>query len=120
MDSISITVEYIAIIIFTMFFFYEEISAPNTTFIYSTSQFWAIVGILIYSAGTFFLFLYSDSITKEEWEKFSIINFIFTIIKNICFSIAVVIKPDPENFNTDENHKPHFVETPLNPINTNP
>ena len=120
MDSVSITVEYIAIIIFTLFFFFEEISEPNTTFIYSTSQFWAIAGILIYSAGTFFLFLYSDSISDEEWDKFSIINFVFTIIKNVCFSIAVTIKPDPENLNTNEIQTPNFHETPLNPINTNP
>lgn len=119
-DSISITVEYIAIIIFTLFYFFDEINEPKNTFIYSTSSFWAITGILIYSAGTFFLFLYSDSLTKAEFERFSFINYVFTFIKNACFAVSVTIKPDPENLNPLETSDPVFLETPLNQLNSNP
>ena len=120
MDSVSITIENIAIIIFTLFYFYEEINDPNTTFIYTTAQFWVIAGILIYSAGTFFFFLYADSISDEEWDKFSLINFVFTIIKNTCFAIAVTIKPDSTNLNSIDKIETEYLKRNLNPINTNP
>ena len=90
-DSVSITVEYIIIIIFSLFYFYEEISIPNFTFIYNSSRFWIIVGILTYSTGTFFFFLYSSSMLGQDWDNWSIINFIFTILKNILFCIAIII-----------------------------
>jgi hypothetical protein len=90
-DSISITVEYILVIAFALFYFFEEISYPNTAFIYFSYKFWVVVGILIYSTGTFFFFMYSSSLDGEEWNNWSIINYVFTIIKNALFSIAVII-----------------------------
>lgn len=120
-DSLSISVEYIIIIIFTLFYFYEEISIPQATFIYSTKAFWLITGILIYSAGTFFLFLFSDNLTDDEWEKWSIINYVFTILKNTCFGIAVTIKhtPDPLLSYESDSETNEIPENNLT-INSNP
>lgn len=98
-DSISITVEYILLIIYCLFYFFDELMEPNATFIYATYKFWILVGILIYSTGTFFLFLQSDDLTPEEWNKWSIINHLCTIVKALFFSIAVVMKKEPQ-----ENH----------------
>jgi hypothetical protein len=117
----SITVENIIIIIFCLFYFYEEISIPQSAFIYSTPAFWLIAGILIYSAGTFFLFMFSDNLSDDEWNKWVTINYVFTILKNGCFGLAVTIKHthDPllsyeENLETDK--KPENNLT----INSNP
>lgn len=120
-DSLSISVEYILIIIFTLFYFYEEISIPQATFIYSTKAFWIITGILIYSAGTFFLFLFSDNLSDDEWEKYSIINYVFTILKNTCFGIAVTIKhtPDPLLSYESDSETNEIPENNLT-INSNP
>ena len=97
-DSYSITIEYILSIILTLFYFFEEIKNPKSTFIYSTYNFWFIVGILMYSTGTFFLFMYASDLFNEDWENWSIINFIFTIFKNSLFAIGVYIfKQEQEN-----------------------
>jgi hypothetical protein len=120
-DSLSISVEYIIIIIFCLLYFYEEINVPQVTFIYSTKAFWIITGILIYSAGTFFLFLFSDNLTDDEWKKWSIINYVFTILKNTCFGIAVTIKhtPDPLLSYESDSETNEIPENNLT-INSNP
>ncbi|MFT3825257.1 MAG: hypothetical protein QM731_15145 [Chitinophagaceae bacterium] len=101
-DSISITVEYSLVIVSALLYFFEEINQPNTTFIYSSFQFWAIVGILIYSTGTFFLFMYSQALSYEEWSKWEIINYVFTWIKNMCFSVAACLPKKSNNFSEPE------------------
>ena len=114
-DSISITVEYILLIIYCLFFFFEELNEPNTTFIYSSHRFWIVVGILIYSTGTFFLFMQSNNLNDEEWNRWLIINYIFTIIKNVFFGIAILIKPSPP----DNSFKPPYDELfdkPITPL----
>ena len=68
-DSISITVEYIFLIAFCLLYFFEELNEPNTTFIYSSYKFWVVLGILIYSTGTFFFFMQSSELSDEQWEK---------------------------------------------------
>ncbi len=120
-DSLSISVEYIILIIFCLLYFYEEINVPQVTFIYSTKAFWIITGILIYSAGTFFLFLFSDNLTDDEWKKWSIINYVFTILKNTCFGIAVTIKhtPDPLLSYESDSETNEIPENNLT-INSNP
>lgn len=101
-DSISITVEYSLVIVSALLYFFEEINQPNTTFIYSSFQFWAIVGILIYSTGTFFLFMYSQALSYEEWSKWEVINYVFTWIKNICFSVAACLPKKTNNFPAED------------------
>ena len=112
-DSISITVENIIIIVFCMLYFFEEISTPQVSFVYSTTSFWLIVGILIYSTGTFFLFMFSENLSDDEWEKWSIINYVFTILKNVCFCIAVTIKSNSHNLPSYENLDNDLIDTPL-------
>lgn len=90
-DAIPITVENILLIIICLCYFFEEINKPNTTFIYSSYTFWIVVGILIYSTGTFFLFMQANKLSEAEWEKYIPINHVFTSIKNIFFSVAIII-----------------------------
>jgi membrane-bound ClpP family serine protease len=111
-DSIPITVEYILIIIFCLLFFFEEINEPNVNFIYSTYSFWIIIGILIYSTGTFFLFMQSENLSDEEWDRWRIINFVFTLVKNIFFSIAILMKKE-ESQNSLEKPYEDVIEKPL-------
>lgn len=119
-DSLSITIEYIIIIIFCLFYFFEEIVDPQVTFIYSTQAFWVIAGILIYSTGTFFLFMFSENLSDDEWDKWSIINYVFTILKNTSFSIAVIMKESSLNLPSIENENEPLQQTPLTPLNSNP
>src|SRR5690606_5100562 len=59
-DSLSITIENLIIICFAILYFYEQLAIPQNSFIYNSFRFWLILGILIYSTGTFFFFLQSD------------------------------------------------------------
>jgi len=120
-DSLPITVENIIIIIFCLFYFFEEINFHIATLFYLTISIWIITGILIYSAGTFFLFLFSENLTDDEWKKWSIINSVFTILKNTCFGIAVTIKhtPDPLLSYESDSENNEIPENNLT-INSNP
>ncbi|MBO9633087.1 MAG: hypothetical protein J7578_08200 [Chitinophagaceae bacterium] len=117
-DSMTITVENILLIIFCMFYFFKEISQPQSVFIYSSYAFWVIVSILIYSTGTFFYFAYSDNLSDDDWHKWSIINHIFTIIKNILFGIAVIMPKKVNTLQSQEKQYPDqlFDPPPLNPL----
>ena len=116
-DSISITVEYIFIIAFALLYFFEELNEPSTTFIYSSYKFWMILGILIYSTGTFFFFMQSSDLTDEQWDTWSPINYVFTLIKNILFGVAIIIRKD--NVPPDNSFKPPYDELfdkPITPL----
>ncbi|WP_130543271.1 hypothetical protein [Pseudobacter ginsenosidimutans] len=110
--------EYLLLIIFCLFYFFKEINQPESVFIYSSYTFWVIVGILIYSTGTFFFFTYSRNLSDEEWAKWSVINYIFTIIKNILFGIAVIMPKKNDTLQSQEKHYRDqlFDPPPLNPL----
>lgn len=67
-------------------------------FIYTQSSFWAIVGFLVFTAGTFFIFWYNNIIKQSEVfeNQYIIIHALIFIIRNLLFSIAFVIKPDKQ------------------------
>jgi hypothetical protein len=84
-------VESILIIILCLIYLYEQIDKPQNYFIYSSPNFWVILGFLSYMAGTLFLFIISNSLPWSERLKFWVINNICNIFKNILFSIAFLI-----------------------------
>ena len=115
-DNISITVEYILLIIYCLFFFFEELNEPNTTFIYSSYRFWIITGILLYSTGTFFLFMQSSNLSDSQWDRWLIINYVFTTIKNLLFCVAIAIKTSPPPDNGFRPPYDELFDKPLTPL----
>lgn len=93
-DSTTNGIETIIIILFSIVFLYFQLIRPQTNFIYSTPAFWIISAILVYKAGTFFLFLYFNTLEKYERETFAnlyIINSFFQVLKNILIMVAFLI-----------------------------
>lgn len=92
-DSIPTVIECIIILAFSMFYFYEQLKNPQSLFLYSTPNFWIVVGLIIFFAGNFFIFIYaqSNSDSKEFDDMFGIINVILAFIENILFLIAFII-----------------------------
>ena len=92
-DSIPTVIECIIIIGFSMFYFYEQLKNPQSLFLYSTPNFWIVVGLIIFFAGNFFIFIYaqSNSDSAEFKATFSLINAILSFIENILFLIAFII-----------------------------
>ncbi len=92
LDTIPVTFQAIFIMSMCLVYFFEQIRTPNSLFIYSTSEFWIVTSILVYLAGTFFIFIYSSNLTKEEFFEYWSINYVFNTIKNILFGLALFIE----------------------------
>lgn len=86
------SLETIIVIVTCIIVFFEQISRPQSLFIYSTSSFWIIVGMLFYLAGIFFLSLLLPQLPKEDADKYWQLNSVFNIFKNISFTIAFAMK----------------------------
>jgi hypothetical protein len=69
----------------------------TTLFIYTKPAFWIILGIVLYLAGSFFVYLFASYLSRDELTRFWIITNIFSILKNIFFAIAVYINAKPSN-----------------------
>lgn len=88
LDSIPITVQGLFIMPLALVYYFEQIKNPDTLFIYGTPNFWIVTGILIYLAGTFFIFILSENLTQEELDEYWSINYFFNTIKNLMFGLA--------------------------------
>lgn len=82
-------VEAIGIILLSIFYFYEQLSFPDTPFVYMQPRFWVVTAYLIYTAGTFFLFLYLDSLELHLQRQYYLLNSLFLIFKTILLSIGM-------------------------------
>ena len=98
-DAIPATLESFLIIIYCIYYFYDQLNKPQVSFIYSTFHFWISIGIFIYLAGTFFLFVQYSIMSEQQRVDFWIINLISNILKNILFSISFIIPSTPSNSN---------------------
>jgi len=96
-DSLPATLEAVLIIIYCIYYFYAQLNKPQVSFIYSTFHFWITIGIFLYLAGTFFLFVQASILSDKERSNFWIINLISNILKNILFSISFIIPTKPSN-----------------------
>ena len=103
-NSINVAVLAILVIIWSIIFFYEQLTKPtdsNQLFLYSSPPFWIVTAYLIYFAGTFFLFIYSQHRNLDPGTEFfiqySLINGVFRLIKNILLSVAMFTKPENNN-----------------------
>ena len=81
----------IIIVIYSIFFFSEQVNSPVVLAIYQSYAFWIVVGCIVYIMGTFLLFLYTSDLKDKDNSPLWIINIAFEIIKNICFSIAFLV-----------------------------
>ncbi len=95
-DSIPIGVETILILIFSFYYLYEQTNDTSSLFIYNKYTFWVILGIVIYLAGSFFIYIFADTIPPKEMKRYWFITNIFSILKNIFFCIAIWINAKPQ------------------------
>jgi hypothetical protein len=79
------------ILVYSIFFFYEQLNSSEIIIIYKSYKFWIVIGCIIYLSGTLFLFLYTSDLKDKQTNGLWAINIVFEIVKNACFSIALVI-----------------------------
>ncbi|MDQ3681856.1 MAG: hypothetical protein M3352_02135 [Bacteroidota bacterium] len=91
LDSIPIGIETILILIYSFYYLYEQMNDTNNLFIYTTYPFWIVTGIMIYLAGSFFIYIFANQVDREILLKYWFLTNVFYVIKNILFAIAILI-----------------------------
>lgn len=94
-DSVPIGVETIIILGFSFYFLYERMKETNTLFLYNKAPFWIILGIIIYLAGCFFIYIFGSYLTASQLEKYWSITNLFAFLRNLFFCIAIYIHAKP-------------------------
>lgn len=94
------TIESILLLIFSIYYLFDQVYNAELVFIYSKKSFWIVIAIIIYLSGTFFLFILAQKMMDDEifLNQYILMNSILYIIKNILISIAFLI---PKNVDTD-------------------
>ena len=109
-NSTTSGAEAIIIILMCLYYFYAELKQVTSALIYTTKNFWVIIAFLIFLSGTFFLYIYTENMVQDNNFKtqYSIINSSFLVLKNILFSIAMIIKPTMPPAQIDLPNEKHF------------
>jgi hypothetical protein len=89
-DSLSIGIETILIILFSFYYLYEQLNNTDSLFIYSKYQFWIVTGILIYLTGSFFIYIFANQIDDKFINNYWVLTNVFYIIKNIFFAVSIL------------------------------
>jgi len=91
-DTIPIGIETLIFICYSCIFLFEQVEdLATTTFIYDRYSFWLVSGILIYLAGSCFIYMSAnlvDSVTRSNYWTFT--NG-FLILKKILLSISLLV-----------------------------
>ncbi len=93
-DSFTVGVEATLIILMCIYYLVVQIKSTNNLLVYSTTNFWIAITFLIYMSGTFFLYIMAESMLNDKafQIQYIVINAIFNILKNVLFSVAMLMK----------------------------
>lgn len=101
-DTLPIGIETILVLVFSFCFLYEQMNESKDQFIYQDYRFWVILGMMTYLAGSFFIYIYAEQFNIEEWKKYRFLTLVFYILKNIFFTIGIIVHARHSNRNTSK------------------
>ena len=107
-DSVPIGVETILILIYSFYYLYQEMNNVSTTFIYNRYTFWIVIGIMIYLGGSFFIYILANDAERSLLEQIWFLTFVFYIIKNIFFGIAIFMLAKTNKPPLNKNLRPYL------------
>ncbi|HTN07890.1 hypothetical protein [Agriterribacter sp.] len=92
-DSVPSGITSLVFLIYCIFYLFERVNDPTSLFLYSSPVFWVVVALIIYSAGTFFPFIYAQSHMKEDQfiSEYDLIHDVLYIFKNILLACAMLV-----------------------------
>lgn len=96
-DSIPIGIETLLILFFCFYYFYEQMNDLENHYIYNRFHFWIVIGILLYLAGSFFIYIFANHVDKQTQNKFWFLTYFFYVVKNILFIIGFSNKNRPQS-----------------------
>jgi hypothetical protein len=86
-DSVPIGIETILILIYSFYYFFEQMKDTTNLFIYNKYSFWIITGFMIYLSGSFFIYIFGSQIDEVVLEQYWFLTNVFYIIGTILFAI---------------------------------
>jgi hypothetical protein len=105
-DSIPIGIESILLFVYIFYYFYSSLRTIDLqASIYEKASFWFVIGIFAYLGTTFFFNILASSLGDEQIISYYYLSYFGDIIKNVFFTIAVVLLPKshPSSLNTIKN-----------------
>jgi len=99
LDSIPIGIETLLVLIFSLYLLFEIMNTVKDTFINYNYRFWVATGMMIYLAGSFFIYIYANELATGQGNLLDIPLGFFYILKNIFFAIAIIMcyrQPKPK------------------------
>jgi hypothetical protein len=110
-DSLPAVIECLILIGYSILYFYEELKDTTSLFLYTTSTFWVVVGIILFFSGSFFIFIYAQNNSHLPGfsTTFQVIMGISALIENILFLIAFIIaKTESKTIKSSQIAKPRM------------
>lgn len=101
LDSIPIGIETILILFYIVFCFYEQFKITTSEFAYKKYWFWVTIGILAYLSCSFFFNIMANSVQYKLLQPYWFVTYVFEIIKNLLFLVAIYLISKNKN----NNHK---------------
>lgn len=90
-DSVPIGVETLIILVFSFYMLFELINSSKSVLLYNDYRFWIILGMVSYLGGSFFIYIFADQLPLDEIKKYWFLTDVFYIIKNIFFTIGLLV-----------------------------
>lgn len=91
LDSVPIGIETILVFIYLFYYLYEQFNSQKYTFIYENYSFWIALGILVALGVSFFINILANDLDRHIIDNYWYITYISDFIKNILFSISILI-----------------------------
>ncbi len=114
LDSVSVGIETILVMIYIFFFFYDHSKNNKAGYIYNHPTFWLSVGILLYLAGSFFFNILINFMSSAEYDNYWHYTYIAEILKNILFGYALVIISRNQKLNPLTHSKLPYLDMDMN------
>jgi hypothetical protein len=96
--------EYLILIVFLVYLFYEKMQTVILYPIYLSNTFWIAVGLLLFFSGNFFYIMLIQESTEalSVMKQLKVVFGVISIMKNIILSLALLGRDDIDNINGDE------------------
>lgn len=99
-NKLPSSVQGIVLLILSLLYFYEKVKNPDTLFVYSLPEFWAITAVFLYASGTFFIYIFAEFWLQNETylDDYTFIHSSISILENLLIAFSIWKKESTNNF----------------------
>ena len=107
-DSIPIGIETLLVLLFCFYYFYEQMNDLDNHYIYNRYHFWITIGMMLYLAGSFFIYIFANHVDKQTQSQFWFLTYFFYVVKNSFFLIGFINYKKPSKAQSLKNLYPYL------------